>query len=57
MTTEYRAALAYLYQITDEIWERVCGDQSREQFAALADDEGESIETAWAEALAHADSL
>jgi len=47
MTTEYREALyrealSYLYQISDEDWRRVCGDQSREQFASLSVDKGES---------------
>jgi len=56
-TIAIEAALDFLNDIDDETWERVCGAQSLEEFATLALDNGEDIEAAWADALAHADSL
>jgi len=51
------AGLSFLNEIDEVLWERVCGDQSREEFAKLANDDGQNIEDAWAEALTHSDSL
>jgi len=54
MTTD---ALDFLNAIDDQTWERVCGEQGRPEFARLALDNGETIEQAWTDALAHAGSL
>ena len=47
----------FLSAIPDAEWERVCGSQSREAFAALCADQGESAEQAWAAAVEHAAAL
>ena len=43
--------------ISDSVWERVIGQQTREEFAALARDAGQDIGEAWSEALAHSAAL
>lgn len=51
------AALSFLNEISDTEWEPVCGAQSREEFAALAVDNGEDIEVAWIDAVCAAEGL
>lgn len=50
-------AIDYLQAITDQFWERIVGHQSREEFARLAFDAGQSIDDAWREALGHSEGL
>ncbi len=49
--------LDYLDAICDHFWQRIIGNQTREEFAALTLDAGQSIKDAWNEALAHAENL
>jgi len=55
--TDLNAAIDYLNAIEEQTWERVCGSQGRDEFARLALDAGQTIEDAWTEAVAHAESL
>jgi len=50
-------ALDYLDAICDHFWQRIIGHQTREEFARLTLDAGQSIEEAWSEALAHSENL
>ncbi len=54
---DYAAALDYLNAICDHFWQRIIGHQTREEFARLTVDAGQSIGDAWTEALAHAENL
>lgn len=54
---ELAEAVQYLEAITDDDWETVIGTQPREDFARYALQDGQDIETAWSEALAHAETL
>ena len=54
---DFIAATDYLDNIAETEWETVIGTQSREEFAALTIEAGETIKDAWTEAVAHAESL
>jgi hypothetical protein len=54
---EIREAVAFLDTIDDRTWGRIVGQQSRDEFALLASDQGEDIRDAWSEAVAHAATL
>lgn len=49
-----RTELDFLDEVEESLWERVCGNQGRNEFARLAIERGQEIEDAWAEALLHA---
>lgn len=54
---ELAEAVQYLEAISDFDWETVIGTQPREEFARYALQDGQSIETAWSEALAWSETL
>ena len=54
---DFIAATDYLDNIPETEWEVIIGTQSREEFAELAIEAGQTIEEAWTEAVAHAESL
>lgn len=54
--TALRAAVTWLSEnVSDEVWARLVGNQTREEFATAAGENGESIEDAWTTYAAWAD--